>query len=98
MKCRHSASVAGRRQPTYFERHHTRMDFATLRAANLPIGSGVTESTCKLAVCDRLRRTGMRWSVEGGQAILTLRVLRVNDAFDAGWGQIMRRNHERLAA
>lgn len=89
---------SGRRQPTYWERHHSRMNYAALRSQNLPIGSGVTESTCKLAVCDRLRRTGMRWTVRGGQAVLTLRVLRINAEFDLAWTRLMAANRERLAA
>jgi hypothetical protein len=88
----------GQRQPDYFQRHRERMDYATARANGLPIGSGVTESTCKLSVCDRMRRTGMRWSEVGGQAILTLRTLRVSDQFDIGWGVLMAANARRLAA
>jgi hypothetical protein len=88
----------GRYQPTFFELHGKRMDYARLRDLKLPIGSGVTESTCKLAVCDRLRRTGMRWSQQGGQAILTLRALRISGQFDAGWAALMRTSRERLAA
>ena len=39
----------------------------------LPIGTGVTEAACKTLVTQRLKRSGMRWGQEGGQAILTLR-------------------------
>lgn len=88
----------GKRCPTYFERHHGRMPYAELRALNLPIGSGVTESTCKLAVCDRLRRTGMRWSQNGGQAVMTLRAHRISGRFDPAWKILMTTNAERLAA
>lgn len=82
----------GKRQPTYFERHHERMDYAGLRALNLPIGSGVTESTCKLVVCDRLRRTGMRWSERGGQAVMTLRAAQVSNTFEPMWGVLRQAN------
>jgi hypothetical protein len=85
-------------QLTYFQRHHRRMDYAALRANHLPIGSGVTESTCKLTICDRLRRTGMRWSSRGGQAIITLRALRTSGQFDAGWARMMDLSRHRLAA
>jgi hypothetical protein len=90
--------TSGKRQPTFFDRHHSRMPYAELRSKNLPIGSGVTESTCKLAVCDRLRRTGMRWSIAGGQAILTLRVLRINGEFDRAFSSLMTENRDRMAA
>ena len=72
----------GKRQPSFDERHRTRMDFPGVREAKLPIGSGFTESTCKLLVCDRLRRTGMRWSRRGGQAVLTFRALAADGRFD----------------
>ena len=85
-------------QLTYFQRHTGRMDYATLRANRLPIGSGVTESTCKLTICDRLRRTGMRWSQRGGQAIITLRALRTSGQFEAGWDRMMDISRHRLAA
>lgn len=88
----------GRRQPTYFERHTDRMEYPRLRARKIPIGSGVTESTCKLVVCDRLRRTGMRWSSEGGQAVMTLRAWLVSDSFDHGWDALMATNRKALAA
>jgi hypothetical protein len=93
-----SLKTCGKRQPTYFERHRHRMDYVGARALKLPIGSGVTESTCKLAVCDRLRRTGMRWSSAGGQAILTLRALKISGQFQRGWRLLEDRNVQRFAA
>lgn len=93
-----SLKTSGKRQPTYFERHRHRMDYVGARALKLPIGSGVTESTCKLAVCDRLRRTGMRWSNAGGQAILTLRALKVSGQFQLAWRLLEGRNAQHLSA
>lgn len=90
--------TSGRRQPTFFERHKDRMDFAAAKSANVPIGSGVTESTCKLTVCDRLRRTGMHWSPRGGQAVMTLRALATSDQFNQGWTRMARVASERRAA
>ena len=85
----------GRRgQKTYYQRHHQRMAFREHKQACLPIGSGVTEGTCRHLVVDRLRRTGMRWNLPGGQAVLTFRALRINGQFDDAWGLLS----ERLAA
>ena len=36
-------------------------------------------------VTERLKRSGMRWSVRGGQAILTLRAWLQSNRFEAGW-------------
>jgi hypothetical protein len=59
----------------YFRRNRLRMDYARLRAQNLPIGSGVVEATCKTLVSQRMKRSGQRWTIDGGQAILTFRAL-----------------------
>ena len=75
----------GKKRQTYIDLHSERMNYAALRAAKLPIGSGVTEGTCRHIVVDRLRRSGMRWSHAGGQAVLTLRALRVSGDFDVAW-------------
>src|SRR5918996_2849721 len=69
----------------YLREHRHRMPYAHLRAQNLPIGSGVVEAACKTVVSQRLKRSGMRWRVAGGQAILTFRALCQNERFDRAW-------------
>ena len=69
----------------YFRRNRARMDYARLRAENLPIGSGVVEAACKTLVTQRMKRSGQRWSIDGGQAILTFRALAQSERFDAAW-------------
>jgi hypothetical protein len=69
----------------YFEDNRGRMDYPRYRAANLPIGSGVIESSCKHVVGDRLKRTGMRWDEEGAEDLLALRCLDLNDRWDTLW-------------
>ena len=64
-------------------RHRTRfMDYHGYRAMHLPIGSGVTEAACKTVFTQRLKLSGMRWKAEGGQAVLTLRVLLLSGIWD----------------
>ena len=70
----------------YFRRNRHRMAYAELAFEGLPIGSGVTEAACKTLVTQRLKRSGMRWRHDGGQAILTLRALAQSQRFDRGWG------------
>jgi hypothetical protein len=69
----------------YFREHHHRMRYADLRAHNLPIGSGVVEAACKTLVSQRLKRSGMRWRMDGGQAILTFRALCQSARFERAW-------------
>ena len=59
----------------YFTNHHARMDYAAAKALGLPIGSGTVEATCKTLVAVRMKRAGARWTLGGGQAILSLRSL-----------------------
>lgn len=72
----------------YFRKRRHRMQYAAARAQNLPIGTGVTEAACKTLVSARLKKAGMRWRMEGGQAIVTLRSLLQSDRWDRGWNLI----------
>ena len=69
----------------YFRHNRHRMRYADAKAKSLPIGSGVVEATCKTLVTERLKRSGMRWRHDGGQAILTLRALVQSERFDPAW-------------
>ena len=72
-------------QVGYFQTHRDHMNYVELQERNLPIGSGVVEAACKTLVTQRLKRSGMSWSQEGGQAILTLRSLLQSDRWHRGW-------------
>jgi hypothetical protein len=69
----------------YFREHRHRMRYAELRAHHVPIGSGVVEAACKTLVSQRLKRSGMRWRTEGGQAILTFRALCQSERLGRAW-------------
>lgn len=69
----------------YFRRQRHRMPYADLRARHVPIGSGVVEAACKTLVSQRLKRSGMRWRMAGGQAILTFRALCQSARFERAW-------------
>ncbi len=56
----------------YFTTNAARMDYPTFRAHGLPIGSGAVESAAKHVVQVRMKRSGMRWSRNGGEALLAL--------------------------
>ena len=61
------------------------MDYAQARLRAHPIGSGVVEAACKTLATQRMKRSGMRWRHEGGQAILTLRSLVQSHRFEQAW-------------
>ena len=81
---------------TYFSRNVTRMRYDQYLAAGYPIGSGVAEGACRHLVKDRLERTGMRWTVEGAQAILDLRSTYLNGDWSAYWSYYTDAEHQRL--
>jgi hypothetical protein len=58
----------------YLRARTKHMQYATFRNQGLPIGSGVTEAACKTVFTQRLKLSGMRWSLDGAQTILNLRV------------------------
>ena len=74
----------------YFRGNRHRMRYAEAKAQGLPIGSGVVEAACKTLVTERLKRSGMRWGLRGGQAILTLRSLVQSCRFDCAWSLLSR--------
>jgi hypothetical protein len=51
-------------------------------SAGYPIGSGVAEGACRHVVKDRMEQTGMRWTVDGAQAMLHLRSIYLNSDWD----------------
>lgn len=57
----------------YVRANAARIDYPTVRAAGLPIGSGPVESAGKHLVHLRLKRPGARWSEPGAAALLALR-------------------------
>lgn len=69
----------------YFRNNRHRMGYAEAIEANYPIGSGVTEATCKTLVTQRMKCAGMRWDIKGGQGVLTARSLVQSEQFDKGW-------------
>lgn len=67
---------------TYYENNRDHMKYDEYLAAGYPIGSGVAEGACRHLVKDRLECTGMRWTVNGAQAMLHLRAIHLNDCWD----------------
>ena len=49
-----------------------RMRYRWFRSRGLFVGSGVVESGCKAVIGQRLKMSGMRWTITGADAITTL--------------------------
>ena len=67
----------------YFHRNRDRMRYDEYLAAGFPIASGVIEGACRHVVKDRMERAGMRWTIDGAQAMLDLRSTSINDQWSA---------------
>lgn len=62
---------------TYFENHRDMMHYDQYLAAGLPVATSLVESTCGLYK-HRMEGSGKRWGIEGAEAILTLRSLKMS--------------------
>jgi hypothetical protein len=80
----------------YFERNRHRMRYGEFRANGYFIGSGVVEAGCKHLVAQRLKMSGMRWSIQGANRILQLRICILNEHWESFW-QWRRLNRRRAA-
>jgi len=69
----------------YFERNAERMRYPTFRAQGLFVGSGVIEAGCKTVIGNRLKCSGMFWTVRGANAIIALRCSRLSRTFEDYW-------------
>lgn len=59
----------------YLRKHMPWLAYSHYRRQGLSIGSGVTEAACKTVFTQRLKQSGMTWTVERGQVIVDLRVV-----------------------
>ena len=67
----------------YLQTHLDHIRYRTFKKLGLPLGSGMVESACKWLIQQRFKGTGMRWSEDGFNHLLHLRLAWVNSRFDA---------------
>ena len=66
----------------YLSTHLKHIQYSHFKKLGLPIGSGMVESACKWLIGQRFKGTGMRWSEDGFNHLLHLRLAWVNHRFD----------------
>jgi hypothetical protein len=71
----------------YFRSNAERMRYPAFRAKGMHIGSGIAEAACKTVVSTRAKRSGMRWTPDGLDAVLALRTSVLNQSYDSFWDQ-----------
>jgi hypothetical protein len=72
------------------------LDYPTALMEGWPIATGTIEGACRHIVKDRMDLTGARWSLEGAEAVLKLRVVRSNGDFDDYWRFHLSQEYERV--
>ena len=69
----------------YLEKNAESMRYAEFRGQGLFVGSGVVEAGCKTLIGQRLKQSGMEWSVRGANAIISLRCILTSGRFEDYW-------------
>jgi hypothetical protein len=69
----------------YIRKNKERMRYGEFRRKGLFIGSGVVEAGCKSVIGQRLKQSGMHWSIRGSNAIIALRCCIESNRFDDYW-------------
>jgi len=67
----------------YFEHNAPRMRYHWFRQCGLFVGSGVVEASCKTVVGQRLKQSGMHWTLGGADAIIALRCREASSTWEA---------------
>ena len=69
----------------YFENNKKRMRYDEFKRMGLFIGSGVVEAGCKSVIGQRLKQSGMHWSIRGANSIIALRCRVESGKFEDYW-------------
>lgn len=62
----------------YFSNHGRKMNYPLYEKTGFHIGSGIAEGGCKYVIGSRFKQAGMRWSREGAENLLRLRLSYLN--------------------
>ena len=76
----------------YLQKRMSLMDYWSCRRRGLAIGSGITEAACKTLFTQRFKQSGMKWSLEGAQVVVDLRVIWISKL----WNEVFQTYLEQL--
>lgn len=69
----------------YFEKNKERMRYNLFRKRGFFVGSGVLEAGCKTVIGQRLKQSGMHWTVDGANHIIALRCCLFSNRWEDFW-------------
>lgn len=73
------------REIGYFEKNKERMRYADFRKRGFFVGSGVLEAGCRTVIGQRLKQSGMHWTVGGANSIIALRCNILSNRWEDFW-------------
>ena len=73
------------REIGYFEKNKERMRYGDFRRQGLFVGSGVVEAGCRTVIGQRLKHSGMHWTVRGANKIIALRCCILSNRWEDFW-------------
>ena len=73
------------REINYFEKNTERMRYGDFRNRGLFVGSGVVEAGCRTIIGQRLKQSGMHWTVKGANSIIALRCSLLSNRWEDFW-------------
>jgi hypothetical protein len=86
---KHSAKIEEARKCIgYIERNAHRMQYRKFREMGLCTSTGIVEAGCKIVVGIRCKRAGMRWTLEGANAIMALRCYKLSERLPGYWERL----------
>lgn len=80
--CKGKARQLQRTLLTYYENNLTRMNYKKYREQGLLIGSGPMEAAHRHVIQCRMKLSGQRWSIQGAQQVVNLRVANKSNRWD----------------
>jgi hypothetical protein len=69
----------------YFDKNKERMRYKKFRQQGLFVGSGVIEAGCRAVIGQRLKQSGMHWTVKHANNIIALRCCMSSNRWDDFW-------------
>jgi hypothetical protein len=69
----------------YFEKNKNRMRYNDFRRQGLFVGSGVVEAGCRTVIGQRLKQSGMHWTIKGANSIIALRCCLLSHRWEDFW-------------
>lgn len=69
----------------YFDNNKNRMRYNKFRSEGLFVGSGVLEAGCRTVIGQRLKQSGMHWTVKGANNIIALRCCFYSNRWEDFW-------------